>query len=466
MERLCFGLIVGNRGFFPDHLCKKGREEIIKFLEKKNIEVICLSEEESKFGTVETYQDAKRCAWLFKKNKEKISGILVTLPNFGDEKGVAEAIRLSELNVPVLIHAWPDDMEKMDIENRRDSFCGKISVCNNLYQYGIKFTLTSLHTEPVNSQVFSEDIDEFIKICRIVRGLKNLKVGAIGTRPNAFKTMRYSEKILEKYGIGMEVIDMSEILAEAEKISDEEADKERNFITNYVDTKDIPQDSLLKMAKLKIVVERWVKENEIKAIAFQCWPSIQQNYGIMACSVLSIFSNNSIPAACEVDVTGALSMYILQLASSKPSAIVDWNNNYKDEENKLVFFHCSNFPLNFFEKAKMYYGEIIANAVGKENSYGTIYGRIKPGPFTYLRLTTDENSGEIKGYTGEGKITEDQIDTFGGYGVAEIPNLQRLLKYICENGFEHHVCINLSNVSRAIKEALEKYKNWQIYLHS
>lgn len=468
MEKIGIGLIIGNRGFFPDHLCKKGREEIIKILKEKGIEIIALNEKESKFGTVETWQDAKKCAEVFKKNREKISGIIVSLPNFGDERSVADAIRLSELNVPVLIHAFPDEIGKMGVSDRRDSFCGKISVCNNLYQYRIKFTLTENHTESIESEIFRKDIDDFISICKIVKGIDNLKLGAIGARPSAFKTVRYSEKILERYGISVDTIDLSDIFARIKKLKDDNRKVKEEFekIKNYTDTSSISNQSIKKMAKLKVVVEDWVKENNIKAIAFQCWTSIEENFGIVPCTVLSYLSNSLVPSACEVDITGALSMYVLQLASSTPSAIVDWNNNYRDDENKCVFFHCSNFPVSILENSKIVSQEIIKNYVGEENAYGAIFGKIKTSPFTFLRLTTDDINGKIKGYTGEGKITEEKIDTFGGYGVAEIENLQNLLKFICENGFEHHTCINLSQKSKVIKEALSKYKGWEIYHHS
>jgi len=113
----------------------------------------------------------------------------------------------------------------------------------------------------------------------------------------------------------------------------------------------------------------------------------------------------------------------------------------------------------------MYISEIIADNIGKEKAYGTIYGRIKKSPFTFLRLTTDDLTGKIKGYTGEGNLTEDKLETFGGYGVAEIPELQKLMQFICENGFEHHTAINLSQTSKIVKEALGKYKGWEIYKH-
>lgn len=466
MEKIGIGLIVGNRGFFPDHLCKKAREKLLKILNEK-FEIITLKETDTKFGSVETWQDAKKCAELFKSNKDKIDGIIVTLPNFGDERAVLDTIKLSDLSVPILVHAWPDEIDKMDLKNRRDSFCGKISVCNVLYQYGIKFTLTEDHVQDPDSKEFKKDIEKFEKICRILKGIKNLKLGAIGTRPNAFKTVRYSEKILEKEGISVDTLDLSEVFAAISKIKDDDKKlkKEIENFRNYTESKNVPEKSIIKFSKLKIVIEDWIIKNDIKAIGFQCWTSIEENYGIVPCVVLSWFSNSLVPSACEVDITGVLSMYILQTASGLPSAIVDLNNNYKNQKDKVVLFHCSNFPVSIFKKSKIDYHKMISGFVGKENSYGAVIGKIKPSLFTHLRLSTDDFSGKIKGYTGEGKITDDEIETFGGFGVAEIKNLQGLLKFICENGFEHHTVINLSSISESVEEALKKYKNWEIYSH-
>src|SRR5690349_9221988 len=140
------GVIVGNRDFFPDHLITEGRKDILDVFAELGIEAVILDEETTKLGAVETWGHAKQCADLFKKNADRIDGILVMLPNFGDERGIADTIKLSGLNVPVLVQAYPDDLDKLYVERRRDSFCGKISVCNNLYQYGIQYTLTRLHT--------------------------------------------------------------------------------------------------------------------------------------------------------------------------------------------------------------------------------------------------------------------------------------------------------------------------------
>ncbi|MHC4799327.1 MAG: fucose isomerase, partial [Planctomycetota bacterium] len=177
------GLMVGNRGFFPDHLCNSGRKAIIDLLEAEGIGVVCLDTSATKFGAVETLSDAQKCAALFKQHGDEIDGVLVTLPNFGDERGVANALRLSGLNVPVLVHAFDDDAEKMTLQDRRDSFCGKISVCNNLRQYGIKYSLTRRHTDSPDSDTFKEDLRRYVAVCRVVRRLGRARIGAIGTRP-------------------------------------------------------------------------------------------------------------------------------------------------------------------------------------------------------------------------------------------------------------------------------------------
>jgi len=468
MQTITVGLIFGNRNFFPDKLVENARREMIEILESEGFKIITLSEKDTKLGAVETWQDAKKCAELFRKNADKIDGIVVTLPNFGDEKGVVDSIRMSGLNVPVLIHAYPDDLEKLDITNRRDSFCGKISVCNNLVQYNIPFTLTTSHTIDPRSDEFKEDLKKFAGVCRVVKGMKNIRVGAIGARPNAFNTVRYSEKILEDYGISVQVIDLSEIFALMNKLSkdDRKVIEKLNEIKSYINTNSVPEEALIKIAKFGVVIDDWIAENDIVVTAIQCWTSIQQNMGIMPCTIMSMLSNSLNPSACEVDITGALSMYALQLASQSPSAIVDWNNNFGNDPDKTVLFHCSNFPVSLMENPKMAYGDIISGSVGIENAYGTCVGKIKSGPLTFARITTDDVYGVMKAYVGEGEITNETLNTFGGYGVAKIKNLQSLLKYICQNGFEHHVAINLSRVSEILEEAFTNYLGIDTYLHS
>ena len=460
-----FGIILGNRDVFPNHLVKEGRKDIINVMNELGYDYVILDEEDTPLGAVETYSDAKKCAELFKKNSDKLLGIIICLCNFGDEKAIANAIKLSNLKVPVLIHASSDELDKMDRENRRDAFCGKISVSSVLYQYGIPFTLTKYHTCPIKSDLFKEDLNRFEKICRIVKKIRNMRLGQIGTRPNAFETVRYSEKILENNGISIEPIDLSEILGYINQLNDNDKKvKEKiNFIKNYTATKVIPEDSLNKLAKLAVVIENWVIENELDGFAFQCWPSIQDNFGIVPCAVMSMFSEGLIPAACEVDISGLIGMLILQVASESPSAILDWNNNYGDDPNKMVLFHCSNLPKSFFKDIKMTIHPIIADQKGAEVSFGAIQGRIKTKPCTLLRVETDDLFGEIKALIVEGNYTDDVLDTFGGYGVIEIPNLQNILKVVCKEGFAHHIAASLNKVADIIIEALSNYLGWNVY---
>jgi len=467
-NKLTLGVIIGNRGFFPDHLADEGRKEILRVLKEEDIEAIALSPEDTKFGTVETLDDALKCAELFKKNKDKIHGVLVSLPNFGDERGVANTIKMSGLNVPILIQAYPDEPKIMDLANRRDSFCGKMSVCNNLKQYGIKYSLTELHTVFPDTADFREDLRWFSSVCRVVNGLRNARIGAIGARPPAFNTVRYSEKLLQASGITVETVDLSDIFGKAWKLKDDDPSvKEKlNKISVYIDIKSTPNQALLRMAKLSAVIDGWIKENRLVASAVQCWTSMEENYGIVPCTVMSMMSESLMPSGCEVDVCGVVGMYALQLASGIPSALVDWNNNYGEDPDKAVVFHCSNWPKSIMEKPEMIFQDIIAGTVGADNAYGACAGRISPGPMTYARVATDDENGAIVAYIGEGEFTGDPLDTFGGRGVLRVEEMQSLLSFICENGFEHHVAISKSNQADALYEAFDKYLEWDVYYHN
>jgi L-fucose isomerase-like protein len=464
---MTFGLLVGNRGFFPAHLVTSGREQMIAILEGHGHRVICPTPEQTKYGAVESRADAKACAGLFSRHSAEIEGIIVTLPNFGDEKAAAETIRLAGLNVPVLVHAFPDTPGKMLITDRRDSFCGKMSVCNNLQQFGIRYSLTSLHTVDPASTEFTADVSRFAALCRVVNGLRRLRIGAIGARPSAFNTVRYSEKLLEANGISIEPIDLSEIFGRINRLTDTDKPVKAKLdaIHAYVQTASVPGDSLVKMAKLGAVIDEWMQAHDLAISAVQCWTSMEEYFGVVPCTVMSMMSNNLMSAACEVDIAGVVGMHALRLASGTPSALLDWNNNYGENPDKAVCFHCSNLPKHFFADVRMDFQEIIAGTVGKMNTFGTMVGKVKASPMTFARFSTHDVEGRMRGYLGEGRFTDDSLNTFGGAGVVEIEGLQDLLHYICENGFEHHIAANMSTCAAAVYEATGKYLGWDIHWH-
>jgi len=461
------GVIIGNRDFFPDKLVAEARTEILDLCKELHITPIMLSDADSKLGGVETFAEAQKCATLFKKHADQIDGILVVLPNFGDEKGVAETIKLSGLIVPVLIQGYPDDLGKMDVVNRRDAWCGKISVCNNLYQYGIKYTLTTKHVVSPRDESFKSDLKNFASTCRVVNGLRKVRIGAVGARPTAFNTVRYSEKLLQRNGISVTTVDLSEILGNANKLTaDDKSVKEKlEKIHAYTNTGLTPPDKLVQIAKLDVVLADFMQENSLDATAIQCWTSIQKNYGCNVCTSMSMMSENMLPSACEVDVTGTLTMYAMQLASGSPSALVDWNNNYADDDTKCVLFHCGNWAKSFLPDITISTAPILGTSVGTENTYGALDGRTPAMPLTYGRISTDDCKGVIKAYIGEGELTDDALKTFGNRAVAQINNLQGLMNYVCRNGFEHHVVMNASKTAGILKEAFENYLGWETYQH-
>lgn len=469
-KKLCFGVIIGTRAYFNSALAKDVRKQLLKTIEEQGYDYVILPEDATPTGSssIETREDGIKCAELFRQNRDKIDGIIVSLPNFGFEIGIINAISIADLNVPVLVQACDDENDKVDLDSRRDAFCGKISVCNNLYQYGIPFTDTTLHTYSIYSDLLAKDINRFAAVCRVVNGLRHARIGAIGTRPAGFQTVRASEKILQATGITVVPVDLSEILGAARKIEDTDAELVQKIeeIKKYARVPQQYSEKLMLQAKFGVAVERWMNANAIDAVAIQCWDSLEQNYGCAACVRMSMLGEKLIPAACEVDIAGAVSMYALTLASQHQSALLDWNNNFAEDRNKCVCTHCGNFPKSFImNDIELGTLGVLGRTLGKVHTFGAVYGKVKQGDFTFFRISTDDTKGCIKSYLGEGTITDDPYGMDGCIAVTKVDNLQTLMKYICKNGFEHHVAMCRGNVKDILQEAIESYLGWNLYVH-
>lgn len=463
-----FGVIIATRNIFNSKLAVDARAKVLAKLENMGYGTLILPSGDTPTGNIEGYADAVKCADLFRKNSEVIDGIIVVLPNFGDELGVVNTIKLAGLNAPVLVVAVDDDNDKVDVKSRRDAFCGKLSVCNNLYQYGIKFTDTTYHTYSLDSIEFTGDILKFAGVCRVVKGLKGLRVGAIGARPMGFQTMRFSEKLLQSSDITVVPVDMSEIIAAAEKINDNDPAvlAKVEAIQNYGSCGIVSKGKIARQARFGLAVENWIQENDIDISAIQCWESLEKNFGCAACVTMSMMGEKLMPSACEVDVAGTISMYALALAAQTPSAILDWNNNFAEDRNKVVCTHCSNYPKSFFQNdIEIGSLDVLGTVLGSEDTFGAVKGKVAAGNMTYFRISTDDRKGIIKSYLGEGTMTDDPYGMDGGIAVCEIPNLQDLMKFMCKNGFEHHVAMVRGNVSEILEEAIGNYLGWELYTH-
>ena len=465
-----FGVIISNRSFFPDHLVRTAREKLMAAMEQWGHQVIALSPEDTCLGQTMTYEEAKKCAALFRAHSAEIEGIIVCLPNFGEETGVADAIKMSGLNVPILIQACDDDLDKLQLENRRDAYCGKLSLCSNLYQYGIPYSLTARHTCPVDSEEFHADVERFARVCAVVKALRTARIAQLGARVTPFRTVRYSEKLLQQAGISVITEDMSEIFADAWLLRDDDPRvlaREAEIRAYGNICPGIAREKVLKQAKLSLTIDQWMADHECVASAVQCWDIVEANYGCAACLSMSMMSSRGLPSACETDVMGAVSLLALLKASGVAPVYQDWDNNYGGDTDRCVNVHCSNYPAAAFrEKPEIANLDILATTLGTEYSFGALKGRVRPDKMTFLKVSTDDRRGVIKCYLGQGEFTDDPLETFGGVAVCHVKNLDGLMHYVAKNGFEHHVAIVQAECADILEEALGNYLGWEVYRHS
>ena len=468
-KSLTFGVVVGSRAFFNPTVAVAAREQVLAQLAKLKIAALILPAGETENGAVQSRQDAQRYANFFRRHRDEIDGIVVLLPNFGDEIAVIETLRGADLRVPVLIQASNDDNDKVDVHRRRDAFCGKLSVTNNLYQYGIPFTDTTSHTNDVDGAEFAADLERFGRVCRTVRGLSHARIGAIGARTAPFQTVRFSEKLLQLSGMTVVTVDLSEIMGAAGALKDD-APEVKATLDEIAAYGRIPAhikpENIVRQAKWTIAVNRWIAENECDMSAIQCWRSLEDNFGCATCVTMSMMGEKLMPSACEVDVMGAVSMYALALASGAPSAILDWNNNYAREPDKCVCTHCANYPKSFFGiEPEISELDILGTVVPHERCFGALKGKVKAGPMTFFRVSSDDRQGTLKSYVGEGDFTDDPYAMDGGIAVTQVARLRPLLGFIAQNGFEHHVAMVRGHHAAVLGEAITRYLEWPTYRH-
>jgi L-fucose isomerase-like protein len=470
-DALTFGIIVGTRGCFSGELARAGRVQLLEQVAKLGHRAVILPAEATPTGAVETIADSRKCAELFDAHRRDLDGVIVSLPNFGDELGIINTLQDAKLGLPVLVQASDDELDKLQRHQRRDAFCGKLSVCNNLWQYGIPFTDTATHTVPLDSPAFAADLSFFASVCRVVGGLRRARIGAIGARPGAFQTMRASEKLLQRSGITTVPVDLSEIIAAAQRVEVGSARAQAKLaeIRGYGSVAAGVQNVEAKFEKhvrLYLALEDWMQANAIDAAGIQCWTSIQQNHGCATCLTMAMMGDQLLPCACEVDVAGVTSMYALVLASGNAAAIVDWNNNYGTDRNKCVAQHCGNYPKRFVGgPVEVDTLNVLSTVLDPETCFGAINAKVGPGPFTFLRFSTDDFHGRIRGYVGEGQFTDDPFHMLGSIAVCEVPDLQKLLKFVCKQGFEHHVAMVRSHVAAVVHEATTTYLGWDMHRH-
>jgi L-fucose isomerase-like protein len=465
MNKTTFALFFGNRGFFPASLIASAREEMKRELNALGHAVLMLDTEATRYGAVETPQEGEVYASFLRSNRGKFGGVIVCLPNFGDETGAVAA--LQEAGVPIWIQAYPDEYDKMGPALRRDSFCGKISIMDVFRQYGVKFTALKPHTVKPGSQPFKANVDEFDRICRVVGGVKGMVVGAIGARTTPFKTVRIDEVALQRHGVTVETFDLSDIFLRMKAVKPKESayvDKAK-VLRDYSSWEGVPDRAFDNLVRLGVTLDKLAEEARLDAMAIRCWTEMQLQMGISPCVAMGLLNETGLAAACEVDLGNAVAMRALHLASYQPVGLLDWNNNYGDEDDKCILFHCGPLPASLMEgKGRVTDHSVLMSAVGEGNGFGCNVGRIKPMDFTFGSLMTDE--GKVKIYLGEGSFTRDPVpdNFFGVAGVAQVHNLQDVLLYIGYGGHRHHVSITPGRVQAPLHQALAHYLDFEVTL--
>ena len=463
MKKTTFALFFGNRGFFPESLIAGARRELQARVAQLGYGTLTMPAATTPFGAVESPADGEKyAAWLATK-RGQFDGVILCLPNFGDETGAVAALK--DAGVPILIHAYPDEPDKMGFSHRRDAFCGKFSIMDVFGQYSVPFTAFPPHTLHPQTDAFAANVHDFAGVCRVVKGMKHLTVGAVGARTTAFKTVRFDELTLQRHGITCETLDLSTVISAVRSLKDTDRRVKRKAdrLRGYTDCSALPAESFHTLAKLGVVFDDIIDRLKLDALSIRCWLELETELKVAPCVLLSEINDRRVACACEVDVCNAVAMHALQLASGQPATCLDWNNNYGDDPDKCILFHCGPVPQSLMTgKGKVIDHPMFAKALGAGCGWGPNVGRIAPTPMTFASCKTE--NGKLTFYLGEGDITADTIadDFFGCAGVAHIPALQDVLQRIGYEGYRHHVSLTPGHVGRAVREALTRYLRYDL----
>lgn len=457
-----FALFFGNRGFMPAELIAGARTDMIKAVEKAGHEALVMDEKATRYGAVETRDEGRLYHDWLKSHEGEYDGVILCMPIFIDENGAVTA--LQDAGVPILMQAYPDEIGKMDFQHRRDAFCGKFSVTDVFYQYKIPFTVMKPHVVHPLSDDFAQNLKDFAAICRVVKGMKRFNLGCIGARTTAFKTVRFDEVALQRYGINVESFDLSELVFFVNNKKDDEpaviAKIER--LKNYTDFSRVPAKNMTTLAKISVVIDEYIEQYHLDAISLRCWNEMETILRVCPCVLLSELNDRGIVASCEIDLCSAITMRAMNLASGKPTACLDWNNNYGDDENKVILFHCGPVAQTLMA-GKGTVTEHKMFAKGDPGSgWGSNEGRIGAFDMTFSNCFTE--NGKLKVYASEAKFTGEPIEEayFGCGGVAEIANLQDKLLKLAKGGFKHHTTVGVGHMKNILLEAFTTYLGYDI----
>jgi len=448
------GLVPASRSFFSKKLAVAMKAKTEASMKAAGVDVVTVSEDMTPNGLVEERVDALKAAELFAARG--VQGIVIGAMNFGNEIPAAEAAVLRTPGVPVFIFACREDGRLEMGAERRDAFCGTLSIAAALRHRGVKYTFPRTPVCFPEGDEFVADVKNFATACRVVNGLKGARYGMLGPRPREFETCAFNElSMLKRFGQTVVPLPLSEVFARTDAISDgdEKVKKAAVEIKGLADLK-IRQETLLKLAKFEVYLKDIAAQMELDGIGIQCWTSIQEVFHMSPCAVMARMDDAGVPCACEVDIHGVMSMHALQLASGGPAALADWNNQHFSDENLFSCWHCGVFPPSFAKSGArpcICSQSIVGASVGMENAEGTLEFEMKTGHVTLARITETADA-EWKMLLEEGEVVLAQGETRGAHGWVRVPNLRRLYKALLRD-FPHHAGFAYGHCGRALKLA-------------
>jgi len=437
-EPVRIGFVPASRTIFDQDLAVKVRGACIQAMRAAGMEPVVPGEELTRNGLVQTVEDAHLAGRMFEQ--EGVSGVVIGALNFGEE--IPAAIAASAPGVPVMLFGIGEEGVLTRESARRDSFCGLISIATALRHRQVKFAFPRRAIGYPEDAALAGALEEFASACRGVSAVRGAVYGQFGPRPANFETCAFDElSLLRKLGIRVVPVPLTTVFSRAGYARESKVREVYAEMDACADRGSVPDLDLSKMARLEVVLSEMIVEQGLDGLGFQCWTSVQLDYGISPCFVMSRLTDRGTPCACEVDIHGVLSMHLLSAVAGKPAGLADWNNRHFSREDVFSAWHCGVFPASMSSRGcRLDYHRILAGDTGsEEGKYGTVELEIDPGPVTMARVT-EHPWDTWPVLLAEGEVVAAEGEPFGSNAWVKVGDLDALYASILR-GFPHHAAI-------------------------
>ena len=458
--------IVGvSRDCFPASLTKKRVAAVMAEAKKAKLAVVDCP------VTIENEADAmKALEWT---RKEGINACCMFLGNFGPEGPTTMFVQ--KFGGPAMVLAAKEENKAVLKSDRGDALCG---VLNFSYNVGLRRLKVYIPEYPVvSAKEAIPELRDFTAIARVVLGMKSLKVFGFGPRPYDFLACNAPIQPLFDLGVNVQENSELDLFEHFHKMASRKAEIDAivKDMKKELGSKCPYPDLLPQLAQFELALMDWYDKQrgaaEYAVFANKCWPAFQTSFHFVPCYVNSRLTGRGIPVACEVDLYGAVSEYMVECATEKPATLLDINNSVPDDilpkglklagaERRDLYmgFHCGNTCSSCLKNCGMKYQLIMNRGLeggGKPViSRGTMEGQIKPSDTTMFRLQSNSDS-KLVSYIAHGSFLDVNPHSFGSLGVAAIPGFARFYRHVLiQKRFPHHGAFGFAKCGKVLFEAL------------